>query len=91
MDKAKHIIKRGKANGLDNLSNEMISSFLELFPHILLTLFNCILEKNITINEWTVVIITAIRDLELTQKTTGVFHYYLASANSLLAYYTTDS
>ena len=38
----------------------MISSFLEIYPHILLTLFNCILEKNITIDEWTVGIITAI-------------------------------
>ena len=38
----------------------MISSFLEIYPHILLTLFNCILEKNITIDESTVGIITAI-------------------------------
>ena len=33
LDKAKHMLKRGKANGLDNLNNEMISSFLELYPH----------------------------------------------------------
>ncbi len=28
LDKAKYILKRGKANGLDNVSNEMISCFL---------------------------------------------------------------
>ena len=60
LDKAKYTLKRGKANGLDNVSNEMISCFLELYPHIILTLFNTILDKNITINDWTIGIITAI-------------------------------
>ncbi len=44
LDKAKHILKRGKATGLDTLSNEMISCFLDLYPHIVLTLFNTILD-----------------------------------------------
>ncbi len=60
LDKAKHILKRGKANGLDTLNNEMILCFLEVHPHIILTLFNCILDKNVTIDEWTIGIITAI-------------------------------
>ena len=50
----------GKASGIDTISNEMISCFLELYPHIILTLFNTILDKNVTIDEWTVGIITAI-------------------------------
>ena len=50
--KAKHTLKRGKANGIDTLNNEMISSFIEIHPHIILDLFNCILDKNITINDW---------------------------------------
>ena len=45
--KAKHTLKRGKANGIDTLNNEMISSFIEIHPHIILNLFNCILDKNI--------------------------------------------
>ena len=38
----------------------MISSFLEIYPHIILTLFNCALDKNVTISDWMVGIITAI-------------------------------
>ena len=45
IDEAKHILKRGKANGLDSLSNETISCFLEVYPHIILTLFNTIIDK----------------------------------------------
>ncbi len=60
LDKAKHALKRGKANGIDTLNNEMISCFLEVYPHIVLTLFNTILDKNVTIDDWTVGIITAI-------------------------------
>ncbi len=60
LDKAKHALKRGKANGIDTLHNEMILCFLEIYPHIILTLFNTILDKNVTIDDWTVGIITAI-------------------------------
>ncbi len=60
LEKSKKSLKRGKATGLDTLSNEMISCFLELYPHIILTLFNTILENNITIGEWTRGIITAL-------------------------------
>ena len=45
LDKTKHILKKGKANGLDNINNEMILCFLEIYPHIILNLFNTILEK----------------------------------------------
>ena len=58
--KAKHVLKRGKANGIDTINNEMIACFLEVYPHIILTLFNTVLEKNITIDSWTLGIITAI-------------------------------
>ena len=58
--KMKHVLKRGKANGIDNICNEMIACFLEIYPHIILTLFNTILDKNVTINDWTLGIITAI-------------------------------
>ena len=60
LEEAKSILKRGKANGLDTICNEMISCFLEVYPHVLLTLFNTILDENITINDWTTGIITAI-------------------------------
>ena len=60
LDEAKNVLKKGKANGIDTICNEMILCFLEVFPHILLTLFNCILDKNVTIEEWTIGIITAI-------------------------------
>jgi hypothetical protein len=60
LDKAKHVLKRGKANGIDTINNEMIACVLEVCPHIILTLFNTVLEKNITIDSWTVGIITAI-------------------------------
>ena len=38
----------------------MIACFLEVYPHIILTLFNTILDNNVTIDDWTVGIITAI-------------------------------
>ena len=38
----------------------MIACFLDVYPHIIQTLFNTILDKNITIDDWTVGIITAI-------------------------------
>ena len=60
LDEAKNVLKKGKANGIDTISNEMISCFLEVFPHIILTLFNCILDNNLTIEDWTIGIITAI-------------------------------
>ena len=60
LEKTKHVLKRGRAGGLDTISNEMISCFLELFPHVILTLFNTILDKNVTIDDWTTGMITAI-------------------------------
>ena len=60
LEKAKHVLKRGKANGLDTICNEMISCFIDVYPHIVLTLFNTIMVKNITIDDWTTGMITAI-------------------------------
>ena len=60
LEKAKHVLKRGKANGLDTLCNEMISCFIDVYPHIVLNLFNIIMDKSITIDDWTTGIITSI-------------------------------
>ena len=60
LEKTKHVLKRGKAGGLDTISNEMISCFLELFSHVILTLFNTVLDKNVTIADWTTGMIAAI-------------------------------
>ena len=51
LEKAKHVLKQGKACGNATLNNEIISVFFELYPDIALTLFNSILDKNITIDE----------------------------------------
>ena len=58
--KASFILKCNKATGYDSLSNEMIKSLLETNPEILLKLFNCILNKNPTINKWMTSILTPI-------------------------------
>lgn len=60
LEKAAKSLKPGKASGIDNLSNEMIAAFFEIYPHIILTLFNNILDSNTTIHDWTKGIITAI-------------------------------
>ena len=40
LEKATKSLKPGKASGIDNLSNEMIQAFFEIYPHIILTLPN---------------------------------------------------
>ena len=57
MLKASYILKYNKATGYDSLSNEMIKCLLDINPTIFLKLFNCILNKNPTINKWIVSIL----------------------------------
>ena len=60
MLKASYILKCNKATGYDSLSNEMIKCLLDINPRILLKLFNCILNKNPTINKWMISILNPI-------------------------------
>ena len=60
LNKAKTILKPGKATGIDNLSNEMIACFLEEYPLVVTKLFNIILDTNQNIREWSTGIITPI-------------------------------
>lgn len=60
LKKACNTLKMGKATGIDNLSNEMISCFTNVYPHITIKLFNNILDNNQIIPDWTVGIITPI-------------------------------
>ena len=60
LENATKSLKPGKASGIDDLSNEMIQAFFEIYPHIILTLFNNILDKNTTKHDWKKGIITAI-------------------------------
>ena len=60
LQKARKILRNGKATGIDNLSNEMISCFIEIYPLLTIKLFNVILHRNKTIPDWTMGMITAI-------------------------------
>ena len=60
LEKAIKSLKPNKASGIDTISNKMICAFFEICPHIILTLFNNILDRNTTIHDWTKGIITAI-------------------------------
>ena len=60
LQKARRILKNGKATGADNLNNEMISSFTEMYPLLSIKLFNDILDSNKPIPDWTIGMITAI-------------------------------
>ena len=52
--KAYSILKSGKATGIDNLSNEMIACFTEIYPLLTIKLFNSILDSNKVIPDWTI-------------------------------------
>ena len=58
--KASLILKPGKALGIDNISNEMISCLLEIYPEVILKLFNSILNHNDIIPDWLISIIAPI-------------------------------
>ena len=53
-------LKNGKATGMDNLSNEMIKGFVDIYPQLVTKLFNGILKTSEIIPEWTVGMITPI-------------------------------
>ena len=46
------ILKPGKATGIDYISNEMISSLLTNYPHLILKLFKSIMHQGEIIPEW---------------------------------------
>ena len=58
--KACSILKPGKATGIDNVSNEMITLFVKNYPFLVLKLFNAILDNNKYIPDWTIGMITPI-------------------------------
>ena len=57
---ATYILKSNKATGYDSISNEMIKCLLEIYPVILVKLFNNILKTNVKIKEWETSIIIPI-------------------------------
>ena len=57
---ASGILKPGKAVGIDNLHNEMISSLVETHPEVILKLFNAILSSSVINPEWVVRLIVPI-------------------------------
>ena len=60
LEKAKRILKAGKAPGMDNLLNEMIEPLVELYPKLLLKLFNNVLTNTWICNDWLLSLITTI-------------------------------
>ena len=60
LEKGCSILKNGKTTGIDNLSNEMIIFFVNIYPLITIKLFNNILHNNKGIPDWTVGMITTI-------------------------------
>ena len=57
---AKRILKRGKSPGIDTIINEMIDPLVEIYPKLILKLFNSILANTWFCDEWLISLITAI-------------------------------
>ncbi len=57
---ASYILRKGKAAGLDSVSNEMIACLLSTKPTIIKKLFNAILSNPTTINNWHISMISPI-------------------------------
>ena len=57
---ASYILRRGKAAGIDSISNEMISCLFSVKPEIIKKLFNAILINPTIINKWHVSMISPI-------------------------------
>ena len=53
-------LKGGKAHGYDNISNEMIAVLVEIYPEIVLKLFNGILKSGKSVPDWGVGMIVPI-------------------------------
>ena len=60
IDTGAYILRKGKAPGFDNISNEMILCVLKTKPEILLKLFNSILKNPSVIDKWNVSMISQI-------------------------------
>ena len=54
LKKASECLKAGKAVGVDNIGNEMISCLVEVGPGVLLKLFNLILDSSCVLPDWVV-------------------------------------
>ena len=52
LNSASNILKPGKAVGIDNLDNDMISILVETHPEVILKLFNAILKSSEVMSEW---------------------------------------
>ena len=57
---ARKVLKNGKSPGLDTVLNEMIDPLAELYPELLLKLFNSILSNTWISEDWLMSLITAI-------------------------------
>ena len=57
---ASNLLKDGKATGMDNLSNEMIKCFTDVYPLLTIKLFNDVLTTNKAIPDWTTAMIIPI-------------------------------
>lgn len=57
---AAHILKPGKATGIDRISNEMISCLFTNYPDIIIKLLNSIMRTNDIIPEWVLGVIVPI-------------------------------
>ena len=53
-------LKNGKASGFDNISNEMIKILVEVYPELVLKLFNAVLASGRTVPDWMVGLIVPI-------------------------------
>ena len=60
LKQAAHILKPGKATGIDRISNEMISCLLTNYPDIIIKLLNYIMQTNDIIPEWVLGVIVPI-------------------------------
>ena len=60
LKQAAHILKPGKATGIDRISNEMISCLLTYYPDIIIKLLNSIMQTNDIIPEWVLKVIVPI-------------------------------
>ena len=57
---ARGVLGNGKACGFDKISGEMIQALVEVYPELVLKLFNLILESGKTISDWMVGLIVPI-------------------------------
>ena len=82
LQKARRSLRNGKATGADNLTNEMIPCFTEIYPLLSIKLFNDILDSNKPIPDWTIGLQQYTKkDLKLTHQITREYPFSLALEN----------